>query len=105
MSSIQPKTIKARTGEEVVIRAAQPEDAAAMLAYIRAVAAETDFFILESTWIRYGVQVVKRPGYRNLVYDPGTHFLWGLSKHPCARHGNVKPLACEDRHVPPESPT
>ena len=47
MASIQPKTIRARTGEEFVIRTAQPEDAAAMLAYIRPVAEETEFFVLE----------------------------------------------------------
>ncbi|MGA2034976.1 MAG: GNAT family protein [Thermoguttaceae bacterium] len=47
MSSIQPKTLTARTGQPFTIRTAQPEDAAAMLAYIRAVAGETEFFVLQ----------------------------------------------------------
>ena len=47
MSSIAPQTFTTRTGQSFTIRTAQPEDAAAMLAYIRAVAGETEFFILE----------------------------------------------------------
>ena len=47
MSSIQPKTFTARNGQPVTIRTAQPEDAAALLAYIRPVAEETQFFIFE----------------------------------------------------------
>ena len=47
MSSIQPKTFTARTGQEFTIRTAQADDAAALLAYIRPVAGETEFFILE----------------------------------------------------------
>jgi RimJ/RimL family protein N-acetyltransferase len=47
MSSIQPKTFPARNGQPVTIRTAQPEDAAALLAYIRPVAEETEFFIFE----------------------------------------------------------
>jgi RimJ/RimL family protein N-acetyltransferase len=47
MSSIQPKTFTARNGQSVTIRTAQPEDAAALLAYIRPVAEETQFFIFE----------------------------------------------------------
>jgi RimJ/RimL family protein N-acetyltransferase len=47
MSSIDPKTFTARNGQSVTIRTAQPEDAATLLAYIRSVAEETQFFIFE----------------------------------------------------------
>ena len=47
MSSIQPKTFTARNGQQITIRTAQAEDAAALLAYIRPVAEETEFFIFE----------------------------------------------------------
>lgn len=47
MASIYPKTFTTRTGEEVVVRTAQIEDAAAMLAYVRSVARETGFFVIE----------------------------------------------------------
>ena len=47
MSSINPQTFAARNGQPITIRTAQPEDATALLAYIRAVAAETEFFIFE----------------------------------------------------------
>ena len=47
MSSIAPQTFINRTGQQFTIRTAQPNDAAAMLAYIRLVAGETEFFILQ----------------------------------------------------------
>ena len=47
MSSIPPKTFTARNDQQITIRTAQADDAAAMLAYIRAVAGETEFFILQ----------------------------------------------------------
>lgn len=47
MASIEPQSFTARTGAEFVIRTAQRDDAAAILAYIRAVARETEFFVLE----------------------------------------------------------
>jgi RimJ/RimL family protein N-acetyltransferase len=47
VATIQPKTLTARTGQEFVVRSAQPVDAAALLAYIRPVAEETEFFVLE----------------------------------------------------------
>jgi RimJ/RimL family protein N-acetyltransferase len=47
MATIQAKTFTARSGQEFVVRSAQPEDAAALLVYIRAVAGETEFFVLE----------------------------------------------------------
>jgi RimJ/RimL family protein N-acetyltransferase len=47
MSSIPTRNLTAKSGQRFVIRTAEPCDAAAMLAYIRAVAAETEFFVLE----------------------------------------------------------
>jgi RimJ/RimL family protein N-acetyltransferase len=47
MASIQPKICTARTGRVFTIRTAQPKDAGPLLAYIRPVAEETEFFILE----------------------------------------------------------
>jgi RimJ/RimL family protein N-acetyltransferase len=47
MTSISPRTITSRTGDAVTIRLAQPDDAMALLNYIRAVAAETEFFVRE----------------------------------------------------------
>jgi RimJ/RimL family protein N-acetyltransferase len=48
MASIQPKAFADRTGEEFVIRTAQPDDAETLLEYVRGVVEETDFFIPES---------------------------------------------------------
>ena len=47
MAAIQPRTFTDRTGQEVVIRTAQPDDAETLLAYIRPVAEETEFFVIE----------------------------------------------------------
>jgi RimJ/RimL family protein N-acetyltransferase len=48
MACITTRTITARTGEAVTIRSAQPDDAAPLLAYVRSVAAETSFFIMQA---------------------------------------------------------
>jgi RimJ/RimL family protein N-acetyltransferase len=47
MASIDCKTCTDRTGEQFTIRCAQPDDAEALLAYIRPVAEETEFFVIE----------------------------------------------------------
>jgi RimJ/RimL family protein N-acetyltransferase len=47
MAFVEPQHFTAVTGHEFTIRTAQPEDAGALLAYIRPVAEETEFFILE----------------------------------------------------------
>jgi RimJ/RimL family protein N-acetyltransferase len=47
MASIQSKTFTDRTGQELLIRTAQPDEAGALLAYIRPVAEETEFFVIE----------------------------------------------------------
>lgn len=48
MSSIPTRTITLTTGESVTIRSAQPDDATPLLAYVRSVAAETSFFIMQA---------------------------------------------------------
>jgi RimJ/RimL family protein N-acetyltransferase len=48
MAFYPTKTINLSSGEKIVIRSAQPDDAERLLAYIRSVAAETPFFILEA---------------------------------------------------------
>ena len=63
MTSIESKTFTDRTGQQFTIRTAQPDDAAAALTYIRSVATETEFFVIqpdefpptveeERTWIQ-----------------------------------------------------
>ena len=47
MAFIEPRTFTTRSGEQYVIGAAQVMDAAALLAYVRPVAEETEFFVLE----------------------------------------------------------
>ncbi len=47
MSSIPQETVTTRNGQEFTIRTAQADDAAALLACIRPVAEETEFFIFE----------------------------------------------------------
>jgi RimJ/RimL family protein N-acetyltransferase len=47
MASIEPRALTTRSGPEITVRTAHPEDAAAILAYIRGVAQETEFFVLE----------------------------------------------------------
>jgi len=48
MACITTRTITTRAGETVTIRSAQPNDAAPLLAYVRSVAAETPFFLMEA---------------------------------------------------------
>lgn len=47
MASIKTKILTDRTDEQFTIRTAQSEDAEAILAYIRPVAEETEFFVIE----------------------------------------------------------
>jgi len=47
MAILEPRLFTTKTGETITFRTARPEDAAAILAYIRSVAEETEFFILE----------------------------------------------------------
>ena len=47
MAAIESKTLTDRSGQQFTIRSAQPADAAGMLAYIRSVAEETEFFVIQ----------------------------------------------------------
>jgi RimJ/RimL family protein N-acetyltransferase len=47
MSAIESKTLTDQTGHQFTIRNAQPDDAAAVLTYIRSVAEKTDFFVIQ----------------------------------------------------------
>ena len=47
MSTFPPQNCVSKSGRPFTIRTAQPEDAAALLDYIRSVAEETEFFIIE----------------------------------------------------------
>jgi RimJ/RimL family protein N-acetyltransferase len=47
MASIEARTFTTRTGDPFIIRTAQPDDAAAILAYIRPVAKKSDFFVIQ----------------------------------------------------------
>jgi RimJ/RimL family protein N-acetyltransferase len=72
-----PRTITSKAGDAVTIRSAQPADAVTLLAYIRAVAAETQFFVMEPDefpatdeqerqWIQ---EHLDRPGWLVLVAE------------------------------------
>jgi RimJ/RimL family protein N-acetyltransferase len=87
MASIQPKTITARTGEEVVIRTAQPDDAAAMLAYIHCIGSEPELTVLEPDefpatkekerqWVQ---DHLDHPGKIVLVAESSVTIIGGLS--------------------------
>jgi RimJ/RimL family protein N-acetyltransferase len=47
MASIQTKTFTAKNGQQFTIRTAKPQDAVAMLAYIRSLAEESDFLAIQ----------------------------------------------------------
>lgn len=48
MSTIEPRSQATTTGEHFVVRCAQPDDASHLLTYIRTVAEETGFFVIQS---------------------------------------------------------
>ena len=47
MDEIEPRSLKTKTGEPFLVRCAQPDDAANLLAYIQSVAQETGFFVIQ----------------------------------------------------------
>ena len=53
MGCITTRTITLTTGEAVTLRSAQPDDAAPLLAYVRSVAVETPFFIMQADEFNY----------------------------------------------------
>jgi RimJ/RimL family protein N-acetyltransferase len=87
MVSIPPRQFTASTGEPVTIRCAQPEDAANLLTYIRSVAQETGFFVIqpnefpsaeeqERPWIQ---DHLDHPGKLALVAEAGGEIIGSLS--------------------------
>jgi len=77
MAAIESKSLTDRSGQQFTIRSAQPSDAEAMLEYIRSVAEETEFFVIqpdefpptveaEQAWIR---EHVDHPGKLLLVAE------------------------------------
>jgi RimJ/RimL family protein N-acetyltransferase len=77
MAAIESKTLTDRSGQQFTIRSAQPDDAEAMLTYIRSVAEETEFFVIqpdefpptveaEQAWIQ---EHVDHPGKLLLLAD------------------------------------
>ncbi|NLS94451.1 MAG: GNAT family N-acetyltransferase [Planctomycetaceae bacterium] len=87
MADIPTTTFTDRTGKEFLIRTAQTADAENLLSYIRAVADETEFFVLESdefpptveaerTWVQ---DHVDHPGKILLVAEAEGHIIGNIS--------------------------
>jgi RimJ/RimL family protein N-acetyltransferase len=70
MSSILTHTVTARTDEAVTIRSAQPDDAVQLLAYVRSVAAETPFFIMQADEFNFSDEQ-ERQWIRDHLDGPG----------------------------------
>jgi RimJ/RimL family protein N-acetyltransferase len=70
MAFFPAKTIDLKSGETAVIRSAQPDDAAGLLAYIRSVAAETTFFILQAVEFNF-TDEQEQQWIRDHLDDPG----------------------------------
>lgn len=87
MGTVETRSLTTKTGESVTIRCAQPDDAAKLLAYIRSVAEETGFFILqpdefpsteepECQWIQ---EHLDHPGKLALVAEVAGEIIGSLS--------------------------
>lgn len=70
MAFYPTKTIDLSSGEKLVIRSAQPDDAERLLAYIRSVAAETTFFILQADEFNF-TDEQERQWIQDHLDDPG----------------------------------
>lgn len=95
MGTSEPRSVAATTGEAVTIRCAQPDEAASLLAYIRSVAQETRFFVIqpdefpsaedqERQWIQ---EHLDHPGKLALVAEVAGEIAGSLSfeNGPCKR--------------------
>lgn len=87
MGTIEPRLVTAKTGESVTIRCGHPDEAASLLAYIRFVAQETHFFVIqpgefpsdeeqERQWIQ---EHLDHPGKLALVAVAGGEVIGSLS--------------------------
>ncbi len=70
MAEIQPRTLSTRTGEPFIVRCVQPNDAANLLAYIRSVAQETGFFVIQPHEFP-ATEVQERQWIQEHLGDPG----------------------------------
>ncbi len=70
MSSITAKTIASKTGDVFTVRSAVPDDAIRLLTYIRSVAAETSFFIMQADEFDY-TEDQERQWIQDHSDDPG----------------------------------
>jgi RimJ/RimL family protein N-acetyltransferase len=70
MTLFPQKTITLKSGEEVIIRSDQPEDADRLLTYIRSVARETSFFILQADEFDF-TEEQERQWIQDHLEDPG----------------------------------
>ncbi len=70
MGQIDPQRLTPATGRPFTVRTGEPGDAAALLAYIRGVAAEGEFLVVE-------------PGEFNITDEQEQHWLRDHFEHPC----------------------
>jgi RimJ/RimL family protein N-acetyltransferase len=70
MARVTPRTIVSATGETVTIRSALPDDAIVLLAYVRAVAAETPFLVIEADEFNF-TEEQERSWIQERMDDPG----------------------------------
>ena len=70
MAIIDKRTFSDRTGRQFTIRPANTDDAEAMLAYVRPVAEETEFFVIQSDEFPPTVEA-EREWIQDHVNDPG----------------------------------
>lgn len=87
MTTIEPRALITKTGEPFIIRCAQPDDASSLLAYVRSVAQETGFFViqpdefpsteeLERQWIQ---EHLDHPGKLALAAEVADEIIGSLS--------------------------
>jgi len=70
MASISPKTIDLKSGENVALRSVQSDDMERLLSYIRSVAQETPFFILQADEFNFSNEQ-EREWIQDHLDDPG----------------------------------
>jgi RimJ/RimL family protein N-acetyltransferase len=70
MATLSSKTLDLKSGETVTVRSAQPADAERLLAYIRSVAGETPFFILQADEFNF-TDEQERQWIQEHLDDPG----------------------------------
>ena len=70
MAIFSPKTIELKSGENLILRSVQPDDADRLLTYIRSVAQETPFFILQADEFNF-TDEQERQWIQDHLDDPG----------------------------------